>query len=119
MRNTEPITIDDQKIIVRELTVREIITLASDKTLLSGEDGKGGLAALQEQAEKYLPKFLEGVTVEQLIDMPPSDLNLIYEKFREVNAHFFAGARTVGLNQVLEQLTLTLQKEFLKLLAGL
>ena len=117
MRNTAPVTIDDVKIIVRELTVREIINLTNDKTLLGGK-GELTLTALREQADKYLPQFLEGITVEQMIDMAPSDLEIIYDKFKEVNKTFFGAARTVGLDQLMEQLKLTLQREFLKLLAG-
>lgn len=121
IHDTDTVTVEKFTITVKELTVREIIALANDKALMGGASSGDGfeLAALREQADKYLPKFIEGAEIEELLDMKPSQLKAIYEKFMEVNSTFFAVARSVGLMQIVEQLKLALQKDFLKLLADL
>lgn len=121
IHDTGTVTISQKTITVKELTVRDIINLANDKALLGAGSKDDGfeLVALREQADKYLPQFIEGATMDELLDMKPSQLKEIYNEFMEVNSTFFAVARSVGLHQILEQLKLALQKDFLKLLADL
>jgi hypothetical protein len=121
IHDTGTVTVKQKTITVKELTVREIINLANNEALRgvgSSEDGFE-LAALREQADEYLPQFIEGATMDDLLDMKPSQLKEIYDKFMEVNKTFFAVARSVGLHQIVEQLKLALQKDFLKLVADL
>jgi hypothetical protein len=115
MRKRDTLKIDDKEITVKEMTVREIIDLANNKDLLGSPDLD--MAALKDQAERYLPKFIEGVKVDELLDFAPSDLKELYVKFKEVNAVFFDIARAAGLTQIVEDLKAALQKDFLKLLA--
>jgi len=117
---TDTVEIGAKTITVKELTVRDIINLANDKHLLGGastQDGKFELAALRDAAEAYLPKFMTGANVDDLLDMKPSDLRKIWDKFMEVNSTFFAVARSVGLGQIVDQLKVAAQRDFLRLLA--
>jgi hypothetical protein len=121
IHDTGTVTVKQKTITVKELTVREILNLANDEALKGTASSGDGfeLVALKEQADKYLPQFIEGATVDDLLDMKPSQLREIYDKFMEVNSTFFAVARSMGLDQILEQLKLAVQRDFLKLLADL
>jgi formate-dependent phosphoribosylglycinamide formyltransferase (GAR transformylase) len=123
IHDTGTVTVKSKTITVKELTVREIINLAKNKALLGTsskiKEDEFELDALRELADEMLPQFLEGATMDELLDMKPSQLKEIYAKFMEVNSTFFAVARSVGLHQIVEQLKLALQKDFLKLLADL
>ena len=123
IHKTDTVEIGPKTITVKELTVRDIINLVNDKALLGpsskGKDGTFELEALREQAEEYLPKFITGANMDDLLDMRPSELRQIYDKFMEVNNTFFAVARSVGLDQIVGQLKQAVQADFLKLLADL
>jgi hypothetical protein len=121
IHNTDTVEIGPKTITVKELSVRDIINLVNDKNLLGSASSKDGfeLDALREEAEKYLPKFISGANMDDLLDMKPSELRRIYDKFMEINKTFFAVARTVGLDQIVAQLKLALQRDFLRLLADL
>jgi len=115
MRNSKPIEIDDKKITVYELTVAEILEIGNTKAI---KEKSTDLNDFKTILDDYLPKALLGVTVDDLMQMAPSDLKKIYDIFREVNATFFDVARSVGLGELLSQLTEAIQKDFLKLLVG-
>jgi len=131
MRKQGTVTIDDRKLIVKELTARHIIDLTTEGGLLGSQEDEGennntlSLAAIADHAKRFLPQFLEldgvtePVTVDYLLDLAPSELQRVYKEFEEVNAVFFEVARNVGLGQLLEKLKQQAQAEFLKLLADL
>lgn len=132
MRKQGTVTIDDRKLIVKELTARHIIDLTTEGGLLGdqAEEGKENtlsLVAIAEHAKRFLPNFLElesaqegeKITVDYLLGLAPSELKAVYEKFEEVNAVFFEVARKVGLGQLLDKLKQQAQAEFLRLLADL
>lgn len=114
MRKSKNSEIDDKKITVYELTVKEIIELGEGKKLNEAQSLEDFRALLND----YLPKCVSGVTLDDLIGMAPSDLQLIYNDFREVNSVFFDVARSVGLGELLNELKQAIQKDFLKLLVG-
>jgi hypothetical protein len=113
MRNSKSIEIDDKKITVYELTVAEIIGIGETKAI---KEKSTDLSDFKSVLEDYLPKALSGVTLDELIKMAPSDLKEIYDIFREVNATFFDVARSMGMGELLNQVTQAIQKDFLKLL---
>lgn len=115
MRNSKSIEIDEKKITVYELTVKEIIEIGETKSV---KEGAAELKDFKGIFEDYIPKALSGVALDDLIQMAPSDLKEIYGTFREVNATFFEVARSLGMTELLNQLTLAIQKDFLKLLVG-
>lgn len=118
MRKRDTLKIDDREITVKELTVREIMEIAELKNVGS-DTGKDGLtlAVFKREFSNYLPRAVDGLTVDDMLDLAPSELQTIYDKFKEVNAVFFAIAREAGLGVLLEQLRTAIQRDFLKLLA--
>ena len=86
---TVPIKIDEKK--TREVTVYEL----SVKTLreLMRWDEKLSLVDL---LDTYLPKFVD-LTLDEMDDLYPSDLEKVYEKWKEINAPFLKAARAMDL----------------------
>ena len=115
MRKREPIKIDKREITVKELTVREILEIAELKNVTSDNLS---IDVFKKEFSNYLPRAVEGVKVEDLLDMAPSELKEIYDKFKEVNGVFFDVARSVGLGELMDNIKTAIQKDFLKLLAG-
>jgi len=116
MRKRDTLKIDEREITVKELTVREILEIAELKN--TGGERDLTLAVFKEEFGNYLPKAIEGVNLDEMLEMAPSELKAIYDKFKEVNTVFFDIAREAGLGVLLEQLRTAIQRDFLKLLAG-
>lgn len=111
MRKVERIKIDSLEITVKELTVKEIIDISNISKFADSNDSF--ISFLNDN----LSFALEGVTLEQMKEMPPSDIKLIFDKFKEVNAAFFEFAQQVGLQDLLRELKVAIQKDFLKYVA--
>lgn len=88
MRKQKTIKIDEKEITVRELRVKDIrnIIEQADKLISGGLD----------QIEKILPLTTD-LTLSQIEDMAPSELQIIWNAFREVNACFFDLVAKTGL----------------------
>jgi len=113
-QNTFEIEGYDRKFTVKELTVKEIIGLIDDKNL---EDLT--IAGLKKViSEKFLP-LCSNVSLNDLYDMTPGEIEIIWEKFKEVNSSFFVLARTAGLEEIFKKLKLALINDFSKSLASL
>jgi hypothetical protein len=115
MRQSKNLEIDDKKITVYELTAKEIIEIGEQKEV---KEGSADLNNFKEILNHYLPKAVSGVTLDDLIGMPPSDIKKVYEEFKVVNSVFFEAARSMGLDELLNQLKGAVQRDFLKLLVG-
>lgn len=119
IRNVGEITINDKRITVRELTIREIISIVagSKEDIIGGKmpttfkDGN----ALKDYFGGYISKFLLGVTVDDFLDMTPSEVSKIYEKFKEINSAFFEVALSMGLTELLQEMKKSIQKDFSKM----
>lgn len=98
---------------VHELTVKQIISIATDGTAEVDRSTSG----LLQFMEQNLPKCTT-LTVEQAQGMAPSELKKVYEAFKEVNAVFFELAREVGLLNLLTELKAALVVDFSNLLVG-
>jgi hypothetical protein len=102
-------------ITVYELTVNQIISMVNDEAV-SG-DKKGEPEGVLKFIERNLGKCTS-LTIEQARELPPSDLKLVYDAFREVNATFFEVAREAGLINLLNELKAVLAVSFSNLLVG-
>ena len=93
MRKQKTIKIDSMEITVRELRVKDIrdIIEQGDKTVSGGLD----------QIEKILPLATD-LTLSQIEDMAPSELQTIWNAFREVNAAFFDLVAKTGIAEALK-----------------
>lgn len=93
MRKQKIIKIDDSEIKVSELRVKDIRGLIDQ----SGEIMDGGI----EQIEKMLPLATD-LTLSQIENMAPSELQVVWDAFREVNAVFFGLVAKTGILETLK-----------------
>lgn len=93
MRKQKTIKIDSMEITARELRVKDIrnIIEQGDKLVSGGLD----------QIEKILPLATD-LTLSQIEDMAPSELQTIWNAFREVNAAFFDLVAKTGIAEALK-----------------
>lgn len=108
MRKHKTIKIDDHEITVKELRVKDIMELFG-----TTQDTSDILA----KAEYFLPRCTEGITMDGLKAMAPSEIKTIYDAFVEVNQVFFDLAQEMGLANVMTELKVAIRKEFSEALA--
>jgi hypothetical protein len=104
---------DDREYEVYELTVRQIIDLIQDKAL----EGSLTIDDFQKYFSKMLPLFCN-VKLEELLDMRPSEIKVIWDKFSEANSVFFDTARKAGLDSLIGQLKKAIIADFSNLLVS-
>lgn len=93
MRNIKTIKIDD-----REITVKELRTKDIRRILAAAEDGDLAFAG---KVAELLPLATDaGLGV--LDEMAPSELRLLWDGFKEVNADFFGLADRLQIGRMLE-----------------
>lgn len=107
MRKQKTIKIDEQEITVKELRVKDIRNIIEQ----GDELVNGGL----DQIEKILPLATD-LTLSQIEDMAPSELQTIWDAFREVNAAFFDLVAKTGLVEALKS---SILKDLITLFATL
>lgn len=110
MRKTKAFKIEgrDYEITVRELTVNEILSLMQDDVL-----NDTSLDNLRKVfTERFLPLCVSGVTLKDLMDYTPSEIEEVWNHFAEVNNSFFALARKAGVNETIEKLRGAILKDF-------
>lgn len=117
MRKTKAFKIDGREgqITVKELTVKEILSLMQDDVLQ--DTSLENLKAILQ--DRFLPLCVEGLNLVDLIDLAPSELQTVWENFEEVNSSFFALARKAGLLQSIENIKEAIIKDFSGSLVGL
>ena len=111
MRKSKIIKIDDKEITVKELRVKDILSVF-DMAWQEGFDG------WSEQIQTFLPKITAGISIEDLKKMAPSEIKQIVDAAKEVNNDFLAVARTLGLGKLIGDLKKTILSDFSGLLAG-
>lgn len=96
MRKIKILKIDDNEITVKELRVKDIREI-----LLIGERLEDG--DILENIEKILP-YAADIKPEELECMAPSEIKMLWEGFKEVNADFLALVERLGIVKTLENL---------------
>lgn len=124
MRVRKTIKIDKDEYVIRELTLREIIkyfqdlvnTAEKDKDKVDTPDT---LNFMKDEIQVLLNLALEGnYKVEDLMDLAPSELKLLYDEFKEVNKVFFDTAAQMGMAQAMGSVLHLIQSEFSALLVN-
>ncbi len=87
---------------LQELTVREVLDMGE-------QFGRGPLV---EDLERLLPR-VSNLATNDLLDMTPGELELVWEKFKEVNAAFFRIAGALGFGRVLEAFRAQLRSDLM------
>lgn len=114
-RMHKTIEIEGKSVTVHELTARQIIGLLNDDAL--GDRGELSATNILAFAQRHLSHATD-LKTDEMLEMAPSELRLIYDAFAEVNAVFFDTARAVGLETLLSELKSALVEDFSKLLVG-
>jgi hypothetical protein len=91
MRQSKAITIDDRRITVKEITVREIRSFWQDMET----EPAGGVEGIYSVLARFLPVAVEDITIDGLDDLAPSEIQILYDTFMEVNTVFFKAARLI------------------------
>ena len=107
MRKTKKIKVDNREITVKELTVKELLSFFEEGESLSLET----LGRLLEVAT-------EGLDIDSLKEMAPSEIKQVWDAFREVNSVFFDTAKALGMGEAVSEVKKSLVSDFSKLLAN-
>lgn len=95
MRKSKSIKIDDLEIIVKELRVKDV-----RKLLDMAETSEDDMMSLVDQ---FLPMVTD-LKTDNLENMAPSELKIVWEAFSEVNADFLEWAGRLGIMKALGSL---------------
>ena len=88
---------------LQELTVREVLDMCE-------QFGKGPLV---HDLERLLPR-MSNLTTNDLMDMTPGELEMLWEQVKEVNAAFFRIAGALGFGRVLEAFRAQLRSDLME-----
>jgi len=104
----------EKQFTVKELSVKQIISLMQDDVLLSNQN----LDDFRKELDVRVLPMGVNATTEELLEMTPSELMIIFEKFKEANDAFFVTARTSGvmngLEDILDQVKKAIIEDFSK-----
>lgn len=131
MQEIKEITIEIKKgeskvYCIKELTLNNLIELSQTNSLLGGGSEKEGpvrkipglafvnkLIAFRPDVESIL-KMSCNFTFEDLLELPPSDIKILFEGFQEVNQVFLEGLEKLGVLQMLKMLIADFTEAFSK-----
>jgi len=103
MRKSAEFTMENDKgtlsVRLQELTVREVLDMCE-------QFGKGPLV---HDLERLLPRMSN-----DLMDMTPGELEMLWEQVKEVNAAFFRIAGALGFGRVLEAFRAQLRSDLME-----
>jgi hypothetical protein len=95
MRKTKIVKIDNKEITVRELRVKDI------RQVLDLSDNAA--TDIMKDAETLLPLATD-ISLAELEEMAPSEIKVLWDAFKEVNADFLALIERLGITKALEGL---------------
>lgn len=108
--------------VVKELTLNQLIELAQTNSLFGGEVKKDPEAILGSSFLSQLIAFKPDIekvmemtcsfSFQDLLELPPSDIKLIFEGFQEVNQSFLDGLEKLGLLETMKKLLNSFIKVF-------
>lgn len=109
MRKQKTIKIDDREITVRELKVKHIRAML-DQSASLGPNAQ--FADFLLHARELLP-VATTLTADEMSELAPSELQMVWEAFREVNAVFFDLLTRAGVGEALEKMIRKILEESL------
>ena len=107
---------NDKSFIVKELTARQILGIFDKKNI---NVDSLTFAKIREIFGKKVLPVSSNITEEELLDLLPSDIDVIWEEFKAVNSVFFRTARQLNKVEVVEQIKTALDQDFLNAYAKL
>lgn len=120
MRNSKEVTVAEKKVVVYELTVRQIKELWRDLTGGSPETKEKPMFSNEEILTKHWDRCIHGMKINETDDLAPSELKVIYDAFEEVNKIFFDLSLSLeGENPFIKGLRATVLSELMLRFAAL
>ena len=109
MRITKTFEIEgyDKVFTVNELKIKQIISLMSGDML----DDTSIESMQQKFSEVFLP-MCSNIEMAELEDMAPSEVKIIWGKFKEANESFLEVAQKLGLEEILQKLKEAIFEDF-------
>jgi predicted RNase H-like nuclease (RuvC/YqgF family) len=107
LKNTFKIEGYEKEFEVKELTVKEIIDLSKDKAI-----DNLSIDALKELFQTRLLPLCSNLELDELIEMTPSEIKIIWDNFEKVNEAFFHLARKAGIGETLGELKAAIIADF-------
>ena len=124
VRKTLTVKANDEDFLVKELTVEEIIAFFDQAQSPANEGDKPGdqdqdmVAGLMAQVDDVLLISIPGLKAEQFLKWAPSEVEKLYQGFREVNQTFFTIAQRLGLSNLMMEVEQAIAKDFSGLFAA-
>jgi hypothetical protein len=96
MRKNKTVVIDDRRFQVQEARVRDVMDFMA-------EFGTENLTLqdLKKAADQFLPRLVDGLTADDLVNLYPSEIKMIWDGLAEVNSDFLLLAQRLGVDQAL------------------
>jgi len=113
MRNTKTIEIDgrEKPITVYELTVKQIIGFMQEDVWSSSDNS---LDAFRKTLDAKILPIICTATLEDFIEMTPTDIDTVYKGFKEVNKVFFELAQKMGIQEMLGSVLVDIKQQLKK-----
>jgi hypothetical protein len=97
-RKSATIKLDDKEITIKEMRVKDVIAFFNEV-----QETNNSIPALIEAAKKLMPAFID-VDADYLLELAPSEIKGIWEKFKEVNTDFFDVLKGLGIMDLLDKI---------------
>lgn len=125
MKKRETIEINEKQFTISELTVRQIIEIAQNSQtetglalLTTGENvSLNTIFTIFLEELKAIINLCCDFTIEDLEDLAPSEIKLLFAAFKEVNADFLLAMGEVGIITALNNIKNQMVVNFSKVLA--
>ena len=91
MRKTKTVKIDDKEFTVKELRVKDIRSLQEMAERAEEDD-------FFKEAEALIPQ-ITGIKLDDIEEMAPSEIKILWGAFREVNADFLSAIERLGIKE--------------------
>lgn len=113
IRRTLTVKANDEEFLIKELTVQEIIGFLDQKLPEEGVPGHANdVAGLMAQIDDVLEITIPGLKANSLEAWAPSEIEKLYDGFREVNQTFFTIAQRLGLSNLMGEIEQAIAKDF-------
>ncbi len=103
----------EKEVVIRELRVKDIIELFQ----LADQNKENPVDMLKDHIAGYLPRVTENLSLDDLLEAAPSEIDELIAGFQEVNQSFFTLTKRLGLDKLMDQVKLAISNDFSGLFA--
>lgn len=98
-QKTKSITIRDKSFTLKELPVRVLWNLINNE--INEKEDKENNISILDRGREFLKLACPELTKNELLKLYPSEIEELWEGFKEVNSSFLEMSRTIGLGEAL------------------